>query len=532
MIKLLNSSKASICFLGPNKLAKNLTLKALLYSSLLLSLPSQATELFPNTYTNTFKSVPQTFMLSWPELGEAKNSDPKGFYHFRGNPSRSLYGVGPFPQTKPRAIWRKGPYRSHYKAAITETTLAAGWKIWTGTGWTGQPVMRTLDDGREEVIVGAYDRAIHFFNADSGEQTRQKFQTGGIIKGTVSLDPSGAPLLYAGPTDGFFRIINIQDDEPFLLHRENAANATNGRHKYAWDSSPLIIGDYVFMGGENSLLYIFKVEKINDQNGRLIETKVTKINTVEGWTNKVIQEFRARKNGQTVARTSIENSPVIYGDRIYFSNSSGLVQGHDINVLINGGTREQSLVFEHWVGDDVDSTMVVDESGYLYVAVEDEVSTTEAQKLAARTNGHLVKLNPYDPINPIVWSFTIPEHQKWKTDGFWATPSINKTHIYISAHNGRLYVLDRNNGEILSDKKIRRGEEHSWSSSVLIGDQLLVPTCTPGGMILYDVSSPSNPQKIWDYKLPSGGCVESTPLVWKGSIYVGSRDGYFYKFKN
>ena len=28
--------------------------------------------------------------------------------------------------------------------------------------------------------------------------------------------------------------------------------------------------------------------------------------------------------------------------------------------------------------------------------------------------------------------------------------------------------------------------------------------------------------------MPLPGCVESTPAVWKGRIYVGNRDGFFY----
>jgi hypothetical protein len=42
----------------------------------------------------------------------------------------------------------------------------------------------------------------------------------------------------------------------------------------------------------------------------------------------------------------------------------------------------------------------------------------------------------------------------------------------------------------------------------------------------YDVSDPRAPVERWTVQLP--GCVESTPAVWKGRIWVGSRDGFFY----
>jgi outer membrane protein assembly factor BamB len=224
--------------------------------------------------------------------------------------------------------------------------------------------------------------------------------------------------------------------------------------------------------------------------------------------------------------TSIESSPVFFEDRVYISNSGGLIQGFNINALIAGATRQEALVFEHWVGDDVDATMVTDEIGNLYVSIQDEARSTQAQIIASEQNGHLVKLNPYDPINPIVASFTIPRSERApESDGFWATPSINRTHIFITAHNGRLYVLNRETLEVVYREDLG---SHNWASSVLVGNQLLVPTCFPSGLVAYDVSNPSQPQKMWTYEHPSG-CIESTPLVWKGNIFVGSRDGYFYK---
>ncbi len=479
-----------------------------------------------------FMPIPNNFGLTWPNLAEPSDEDVKGFYHFRGNPSRSWYGVGPFPARRPEVKWRKGPFRSHYKAAITQRTLDAGFKIWTGTGWTGQPVVRTLDDGREEIIVGAYDRAVHFYDARNGDETREKYVTGGIIKGTVSLDPSGDPLLYTGPADGIFRGLRIDSNSPYEFYREHANEEESGTSKYAWDASAMVVGDYVFMGSENGLLYIYKTIKTKDSLGNLTDVRLEKISTVRSFTQKLIDEFRAESVGKkTNASMSIESSPVIFEDRVYVANSAGLISGFDINKLIEGSKREDALVFEYWAGDDIDSTMVVDEEGFLYVAVEDEVYSTRAQREAKERSGHFLKLNPYSNENPIVWSFKINSNEKVKgsTSAFYATPSINKTHIFITAHNGKLYVLDRQSGELVNSS-IDLGY-HTWSSSVLIENKLLVPMCQPAGLALFDVSNPRDIKELWKMNHP-GGCIESTPLVWKGSIYVGSRDGYFYKFSD
>jgi len=472
-----------------------------------------------------------TFMKKWPKRYQTQ--EVKGFYHFRGNPSRTYYGVGPFPATKPEVLWRRGPYKAFYKGAydpaVVKARKAAGSPItvWTGTGWTGQPVLRTMDNGKEEVIVGAYDRAVHFFDAQTGKDTRRQLNVGGIIKGTVSLDPHGDPILYAGPTDGYFRAVNFSGQKPKVFHKEDARKQKGWEYSRAWDANVMVVGDYAFVAGENSFLYVFKVIKNKDASGKLISAKLEKVNAVKGSTPELVKNFAWRKKGKIAPITSIENSPALFKDRIYFANSSGLVQGYDINALINGKGRRDALVFEHWVGDDVDATINIDEEGMLYVAIEDEASTTDAQKKAARENGHLVKLNPYNNKNPIVWAFTIPKSDyNRRKDGFWSTPVINKTHIFAMSHNGQLYTLDRKTGSIVHKKDYGR---HNWSSLIMIEDKLLVPICKPGGLVLLDVKNPARPKQVWHYRHPGGGCIESTPLVWKGEIYVGSRDGYFYK---
>jgi hypothetical protein len=43
----------------------------------------------------------------------------------------------------------------------------------------------------------------------------------------------------------------------------------------------------------------------------------------------------------------------------------------------------------------------------------------------------------------------------------------------------------------------------------------------------FDISSPREvPQELWRVQLP--GCEESTPAVWHGMIYVGTRGGAIY----
>ena len=116
-----------------------------------------------------------------------------GLTMFRGNPTRTFYGTGPLP-TDPAVLW------SYPGDGAMCGSSAVGGVVsqWCGSGWTGQPVVWDRPDGKTEVIFGAYDKAVHFLDSLTGAELRPSFQTGDIIKGSVTLDPDGFPLLYFG----------------------------------------------------------------------------------------------------------------------------------------------------------------------------------------------------------------------------------------------------------------------------------------------------------------------------------------------
>jgi outer membrane protein assembly factor BamB len=56
---------------------------------------------------------------------------------------------------------------------------------------------------------------------------------------------------------------------------------------------------------------------------------------------------------------------------------------------------------------------------------------------------------------------------------------------------------------------------------------LIQGDCRGGVLRGFDVSDTTVvPPQLWAIQL--GGCVESTPTVWGGRIYVGTRSGYFH----
>ncbi len=423
---------------------------------------------------------------------------------FRGNPTRTWYGTGPLPDEAPSVLWR------YPKSAMCGSSSVGGeFTTWCGTGWTGQPSVWVRPDGITEVVFGAYDKAVHFVNAETGEATRPKFQTGDIIKGSVSIDPDGFPLVYTGSRDNKFRIIALDREEPVELWSLDAS-AVKGIWNNDWDSNPVILDDLLLEGGENGWFFIIKLNRGYDADGK-VKVEPERIFETPSYNDELLA-----KHGPNV---SVENSVAVYGRRVYFGNSGGRILGFDFTDVEEGKVLE---VFDFWVGDDVDASIVIDEEGMLYVSVE-----LEKFRERSREVGQLVKLNPKNVSNPIVWGLQIPG-AGGGDGGLWATPAYKFGHLYVTTHSGRLLAVDAETGSIDWEEPVGA---HSWSSPVIVDNVLLVGTCYVPQLRAYSLEDPSHPQRIWTLENAAGGCIESTPAVWDGVIYVGSRDGYVRAYK-
>ena len=203
----------------------------------------------------------------------------------------------------------------------------------------------------------------------------------------------------------------------------------------------------------------------------------------------------------------------IVDDVVYFSNSGGLVQGWDLAPVRDAGQPER--VFRYWIGDDTDASVVVDDEGFLYAASEYERGLQRSRDL-----GQVVKLDPRRPDDPLVWSV---EARNGLDTGVWATPAVHRDLVIVPTADGRVLGLDRANGET---RWTLRLPGPLWSSPVVVDGVLVQGDC--GGYLHgFDVSQTgAAPTKLWSVAV--GGCIESTPVVWKDRIWVGTRGGYFH----
>lgn len=430
----------------------------------------------------------------------------EGLTTFRGNATRSYYGAGPVPKD-PTILWRY-PVSGGLCSTSSDQN---GPRLWCGTGWTGQPNVIVHEDGSIEIRIGAYDAAYHFLDGLTGEPVRPKLQTGDLAKGSATSDPDGYPLYYAGSRDNLLRIVAVDRPEPTVLWSLNASTSVpNPVWNNDWDGAPLVIDGHLLVGGENSWFYVIELNRDLDAEGNVtVDPRV--VLTVPGYDDALLA---ALPN----TNVSIESSVAFHDGVAYFANSGGLVQGWDLSRVLEGGKKARR-VFRFWTGEDTDATVVIDGEGFLYVASELERFGQRAAEV-----GQLMKLDPRAPDDPLVWSFPITERGFEGAGGAWATPALYEETVFLATNYGDLLAVDRGTGR-------ERWRIHlvgpTWSSPVPVDGVLLQGDCG-GTLHAFDISGNPNrePQELWSLEL--GSCIESTPAVWGGMIWVGTRGGAIF----
>jgi hypothetical protein len=452
-----------------------------------------------------------------PSSSGAQNDDPTtpgpintkfpGLVTFRGNATRTYYGEGPLPQ-HPKVLWQY----PQTGGLCSQSTGIDGTKTWCGTGWTGQPNVIVHKNGTVEIREGAYDDNYHFLNGLTGQPMRPDLETGDLAKGSATSDADGYPLYYAGSRDNLFRVVALDRPKPTVLWSINADTTVDPVWNNDWDGAALQIGDYLLEGGENSYFYVVRLNRHYDSKG-LVQVDPKIVMLVPGFTQQFISELGDDS-------VSIENSVAFAGGVAYFGNSGGLVQGWDISDVLNGGTHYKK-VFEYWVGDETDASIVIDQQGDLYVGRHYSFNIPNRSRARdAQVGGSLIKLDPHKPHDPVVW--TVDMGGTGADGGLLGTPALYKGVVWAPGSDGHILAVDADTGKVLSDTRVAPPLN---GSPVTIDDQMVIGDCA-GDLHDYGISNPRRPRELWSVHLE--GCIESTPAVWHGMLWVGARGGKLY----
>ncbi len=453
-----------------------------------------------STSTTSTSTTTTTLPLVAPaSVGQPWGSTVRGVLTFKGNPTRTFNGTGPVP-SNPKVLWNYPNQRM-----CGDSSEYGEVRNWCGTGWVGQPAVFERD-GRTWVVFGAYDYKIHFVDAFTGEDIIPPFATKDLAKGTVTVDPDGYPLIYHGSRDNMLRVIAFDGAEARELWAFDGR--VEGRHwNNDWDAAPLIANDTLIEGGENSWFFGFTLNRGYAADGTVTVNPVERFR-VPGFDDQLLRDL-----GDD--RVSLESAVAMYGDTAYLNSSGGLLQGWDLSSL-RTGVGEVTRVFRYWTGDDSDATTVIDEDGFLYVGVEVDRNNRRAKEV-----GQLLKIDPRivaDGADPVVWRVDV---NKGVDSGTWSTPALWNNLVIWPTKPGTVYAVDRATGAIAWTIKV----SGPVLSSPLVVDDTLILGDGAGKLRAWSLAG-GQPNQLWEVGLSAN--IESSPVMWNGRIYVGSRSGFFY----
>ncbi|MGL5822552.1 MAG: PQQ-binding-like beta-propeller repeat protein [Sarcina sp.] len=442
-------------------------------------------------------------------------SNVEGILTFRGNNFRTAPSYG--------------------KVKNNINSLDIKWKFTTGSsswgggaGWTGQPsIVKWTKEQKEymnlsdkdkndsefvEVIYASLDGNIYFLNVKTGNQSREKINVGNPIKGSLSIDPRGYPLLYVGEgiNEGGnfgFNIYSLVDGS--LLY-EISKDIDAPRAWGAFDSSPLVDKktDTLFVLGENGIVYKIKLNtKLNKESKKI---------SIDPIIAKYIYDAKGY--------AGIESSLVAYSNLGYFADNKGAVQCINLNSM--------KPIWIDYTGDDTDATIVLDiekNEPFIYTGTEVDHQGARGSSIFKKINGltgetiwkkeyFCESLVGKDPVN----------------GGMLSTPVVGKGSInnlviasfsrYEGFNKGLLVAMDKIDGKIVWKKNL---DAYAWSSPVDFYDEnnlgYIVQGDSVGNLMLIDGETGG----MLD-SLQLDANIEASPAIFNNMIVVATRNGSIY----
>lgn len=444
---------------------------------------------------------------------------------FLGNEKRNFYG-NLAPDTL-EVIWK------HYLGkGITVISRRLGSREWAGAGWTGQPLL-VREDTNLFIIQGAYDHHLKKIDAATGElQWQYKFDD--VVKGTGSIweAPDSFPqqnrlIILQGSRLGVGNYLDTKHIPSFraisyFTGRELWRLDVKWTHSYSRDAdgSALLLNDTAYIGLENSLFTVLDPSPYR----ATIKDGMLQPRILEEHKLYTTEDAIAHKNNVVT-----ESSPCLLNGIIYVASGSGHVHGYSL--------KERKLVWDFYIGSDIDGSAVVTYDSCLLVSVEKQYIDGQ---------GGLFKLDPSKPPDEaVVWYFPTgdQDYASWE-GGIIGSASVNDISVdstwpnlaVFTAIDGYLYVVMHDQTD--STKRVKGPRnEHTYatprvvfkyrtgasiSTPVIVGNKIVAAGY--GGLYLFEYDRDTNFRRIAKFN----ASFESTPIVHEGKIYVASRNGYFY----
>lgn len=454
----------------------------------------------------------------------SKYGQEKGIYTFRGNPFRDApaYGTAALKENKLESVW----------TAATGILEVSG-RSWTGSGWTGQPLMRRWsremkqhmnlpdwaknDDSMVEVIYACLDGNIYFLDLATGRPTREPMRLGFAFKGSGALDPRGLPLLYVGAgydsSKGKSRVFIIDLIKQEVLYTFGNVDPVSQRGSLSYfDSSALVdaASDTLIYPGENGLLYLMHLNAAYDP-----ATGTVSVNP-----DQVLKwRYRGKRSGGSSFWLGMEDSAAVCGGYLYIADNGGHLMCLNLNTL--------ELVWVQDILDDSNATPVLSvEDGRLYLYI----STSFHLGWRSSSTAPVPVFKIDAETGEILWQKVYTCHSSdGVSGGVQSTIAVGKNdlsnYVYVTVskvggqYSGVLACIDKNTGEAVWE----HSAGYAWSSPVCVyrpdGSGAVIYCSSDSRMYLLDGKTGA----VMDSMDLGGGNVEASPAVWGDLAVVGTR---------
>ncbi|SEQ09407.1 Outer membrane protein assembly factor BamB, contains PQQ-like beta-propeller repeat [Lachnospiraceae bacterium NE2001] len=456
----------------------------------------------------------------------SKYSDQEGVFTFRGNNFRDnpVYGTSTYTWGSMVPQW-----------SIVTGSLTFEDATWSGSGWTGQPLMRKWsretkahmnmydwakeDDELVEVIYACMNGYIYFLDMKTGEYTRDPMNVGFTFKGSGALDPRGYPLMYVGAgydTDTESArsfIINLLDCSIIYTFGNDDPFSLRGGLSF-FDSSAIVDAetDTLIYPGENGILYLIHLGTTYDEASGKLSLALDKV---------VRWRYSSVRTSHEKYWPGMETSAAIYKNYLFITDNGANLFCLNLNTM--------ETVWVQDILDDSNSTPVLSiEDGKLYIYVSTSfhlgwrsstTATVPIWKINAET-GEIVWQTEYEcssleGVSGGVQS-TIAVGRSDLNDLIFVTVAM--TH---GTGAGDIVALNKADGSKAWENQI----PYSWSSPICVynkaGEGEVIFGASDGRMrCLYGLTGEEK-----SHLAISDGTIEASPAVYEDYMVVGTRAG-------
>ncbi|MBQ8136914.1 MAG: PQQ-binding-like beta-propeller repeat protein [Clostridia bacterium] len=335
-----------------------------------------------------------------------------------------------------------------------------------GVGWNSQPAvvkwakevraaMAMYPEAAEtaalcEVIFAAQDGKVYFLNLADGTATRDPISIGFPMKGSVSVDAMGRPMIAFGqaiskmPRDtgeiGLYLYDLLTMQPLYFLNGRKTGGQVQYSSNGAFDSSALFISRYqedaIVVAGENGLLYTVDLNTDFRYSGEEMSLSV----------EPVVTYMNSIAAGEKENRVSIEGAASMADRYVFTGDAWGIVRCVD--------TTTMRCAWAVDFGDNVDAAMALD-------PMETELSLYVGTTCYARSDKKapavIARVNALT--GEILWRCEVPcvRNASADTSGCKASPVIGERglsdFVYftvneVSSGRARLHCLEKETGEI------------------------------------------------------------------------------------